>query len=225
MAFTDPHAFLRELRELDAQIQQLIMSPAAVCWHWPSYYLLYVDIDRMGWLLRRLGTALGDRDGAVPAFTPFNERDAQGIDGLFTSYAQLYKSVLRHLWQIARGTSSVIQDAGVRGPLRAHLHPKSAWYRAFLTHYQPGQLSLAEGQIARVMLLIDPRTAEDRIDEIDTREVVQPQVFDVSTLEARHALVRSVQDTEELHSGLNRKMTNFFRQYCTIDALLHPGSV
>ncbi len=222
---TDPRAFLCELRELDTHIQQLLASPSTVCWHWPSYYLLYVDIDRMAAALHRIGTALGARAGAALPLAPFDAKDARSVDGMFMTYAQLYKSLLRHVWQITRGHSSVVHDKRLRKVLGAHLHPKSAWYRELQVRYQAGQLVLDPEQLGRVILLMDPSTTEDRIDDTDTTRFVQHQLFDLGTHEARHALVQSVRDTEQLHSELNRKMTAFFKQHCSIDALLHPCSV
>lgn len=37
----------REIRDIDSMILDMISTPKTEMWHWPSYYLFYVDVDRL----------------------------------------------------------------------------------------------------------------------------------------------------------------------------------
>lgn len=52
---TPAHEFLLELADLHALILDVLDSPRKAQWHWPSFYLLYVDMDRLARVLTRVG--------------------------------------------------------------------------------------------------------------------------------------------------------------------------
>lgn len=211
-----PDDILREVRDLHRFILALIASPDTTRWHWPSYYLLYVDMDRMAWRLRRTRTVFADE--------PLCDTEAGAVDDAFADLGKVQGSIVDRLWHIARNTLTVIEDKRLRQQLRAHLHPKSEWYQVFRSGYCPGRVSADGTTLERSILTIDPEPPE-RIHDLDAKQLHVRQSFDIGTDAARTLLACALGKVEQEHAAVTRAMADFFLAHCAIEQLLHPTSV
>jgi hypothetical protein len=51
--YTPAQEFLSEVYEINSFIDDIISCPRKSGWHWPSFYLLYVDVDRLATTLTK----------------------------------------------------------------------------------------------------------------------------------------------------------------------------
>ena len=215
MTYTPADEILRELRDLHQFINELLASPDKASWHWPSYYLLYVDMDRMAWRIRA-------------AKTVFEEEPATGqaewVDSAFAEFGNTQRSIVSWLWQISRNLATVVEDRTLRQRLRAHFQPKSEWYQVFRSDYCPGRVSTDGKTLERTILKTDP-APPDRIHDLGEKNLYARQCFDIGTSAARTSLAQAIARVEEEHAQVERAMTAFFLAHCSIDKLLHPSSV
>jgi hypothetical protein len=226
---TAPDQILCEVRDLHQFILGLLASPDPTRWHWPSYYLLYVDMDRMAWRLRRTRTVFADEPlfGTASGFAqaPLSVAEqAETVDDAFADLGKAQGSIVDRLWHMSRNTMTVIEDKRLRQRMRAHLHPKSEWYQVFRSDYCPGRVSADGRTLERTILKIDPEPP-DRIHDLGEKNLTSHQYFDIGTDAARSLLAQAVGTVEEEHAGVSRAMADFFVAHCSIEQLLHPSSV
>jgi hypothetical protein len=222
--FTAPEEFLREISDINLFILDLIASPRRTTWHWPSYYLLYVDADRMGWLIQQAGNLVGSPLEGVG--NPHRvEQRVEGTNEFFDTLRKRQESIVQWLWPLARHTNLQVEHSASRERLHAHVHPKSDWYETFMRDFCPGRVSLDGLVLERTVLLTDPATECDRFSHVDGRGLLQRQSFDLSTGQARLALSRAVCNAGIEHGKVCRAMKDFFIEHCAITDLVHPASV
>jgi len=119
-----------EMRALNEFILEQISSPGTARWHWPSYYLLYVDLDRMARLVRRAGELFVPERTGRP-FVPQGECDlrpdefAARVNETFADMQKIQLSIVGWLWEISRNTMTVVEDKMLWQRMRARFHPKS----------------------------------------------------------------------------------------------------
>ena len=229
MMHTAADAILCELRDLHQLILALLASPDKARWHWPSYYLLYVDMDRMAWRIRRTRTVFADEPlfESMSAFAQAPRsaaEEAEAIDDAFAELGKAQRSIVAWLWHASRNTMTVIEDKRLRQQMRAHFHPKSEWYRTFRSDYCPGRVSADGRTLERTILKLDPEPP-DRVDGIGEKSLYVRQYFDISTEPARSLLAHAIGRVEEEHARVGRAMADFFLAHCSIEQLLHPSSV
>jgi len=219
--FTAPSSLLREVQDLDNLLLHLVTSTPPAAWHWPSLYMLYVDIDRMAWQIAALHRCFAQ---------PLQEQErctlADQVEGFNAQFAALdarARAIVHGLWHVSRSIDRTAGNEAALLRLKAHVHPKSAWYQA-LTSGGRGPGVSADGKVLeRTVLLADPDTRV-RIDDLEGRQLVQCQRFDLSSAAAMATLSAAVRDAETAHAQLNRALSSCFATHCTIADLLHPCS-
>lgn len=213
---TSPQEFLCEIGGLSGLVDDLLASPINSHWHWPSYYLMYVDVDRLLGLIGQAGR-LFDAPCA----------DVDEANELFAALGQRQKSIVRWLWQMSRHTAPVGEQPGEqvrRARLRAHVHPKSGWHQTFMQTYSCGVVS-ADGQaLARIVLPTDPGPSGERLSFLDAECMMLQQSFDIGTLESRLALAHAAGEAERRLAKTVAAMSAFLSRNCRIEDLLHPSS-
>lgn len=223
MEYTPTHDFLSELGDINAFILDVLDSPRNSQWHWPSYYLLYVDVDRLAGLLVRA------KDLFEPPFRQLGEPPAveefvADTNELFALLDRQQKAVIGWLFQMYRYTGVNPADPAAHGRLGAHVHPKSGWNQIFMSDFRSGVVTTDGSTLQRVALPIDPGAANERIDNMTADCMLRQQAFDISSPAAKAALAR-VTDEVRLRLGeVLGTMTTFLAANCTVADLLYPCS-
>jgi hypothetical protein len=213
----------REIREVGALLLQLVASPDTVDWHWPSYYQLYVQVDRMNWTLKAAARVAEQAPGIAGARPDAMTADA--ANAALTALGQNYMAILNCLWQLGRGMASRVNDAHLKAMLRAHLHPKSGWYQACITRYCAGRVSPDGARLDRTILLLEPHPPE-RIDQaVDETWLLRHQVFDIASDDGRRALALAAEDVLDAHARTSGAMCRHLLAHCDIADLAHPSSI
>jgi hypothetical protein len=218
--FTNADDLFREIRDTDSMLLDLIANAPSDMWHWPSYYLLYVEVDRLWWLLQdtqySIAHPLIDTDPLEIA-----ERIAL-INDNFSQIGQRQCAIIDWLSLLLRHMHVEKEDLTCR--LRAHIQPKSDWYQGFHQRYCAGRISGDGKTLTRTIFLFDPQ-ARHRIYDLAAIALEQEQVFDLSTAQSREDLGTAVSNTQRLHAQALSAMLDFFVRHCTIEALAHPTSM
>jgi len=220
---TPAHEFLSELADLHALILGVLDSPRKAQWHWPSYYLLYVDMDRLAGLLRRV------RHVFEPPFAHFAEPPSVEAlvaddNALFALLDKQQKEIVGWLFQMYRYTGTPPMNPAARTRLGAHVHPKSGWYQTLMRECHAGVVTADGNTLHRVALPIDLGAADGRIDDLTADCMLRRQSFDISTPAARAALARAVDEAQSRLGKVQAAMTAYLTAHCTLADLLHPCS-
>jgi hypothetical protein len=228
-SYTPPSGIFQDIRAIDELILELVSHPGKARWHWPSYYLLYVDMDRMAWLIRHAGDALSrERPALSPSLEdeegPTLEEYAECVSGTFDDVWKMQKSIVGRLFQISRGMMTVIEDKTLQWRARAHFYPKSAWYQALYDDYCPGKVS-ADGRVLERVILTMDRDPPQRIEDLGAPGLLHHQRFDIGTSEARASLQRAVREVGAEHAKTWATMKDHFLAHCTVQDLIHPSSI
>lgn len=128
-----PDKFLCELADVVDFIPDLLGCPKKAGWHLPSFYLLYVEVDRLSMLLLRLGHML-EYPITPPGLRSFEEV-AEDIHGILENIAKRQKTIVGMLWLPYRVTRPTAAQRAIHDRVGAHIHPKSGWYQTFMLHH------------------------------------------------------------------------------------------
>lgn len=223
MDYTPAHEFLADIGDINALILDVLNSPRRAQWHWPSYYLLYVDVDRLAGLLTRVHHLF---DGTFDAFgdQPTLDERVRSYNDLFALLDKQQKAVLQWLFQMTRYTRPDPIDPAVHARVNAHVHPKSGWYQTFICEYRAGVLTADGNTLQRTALPVAPSMSCERIDHITATCMLRHQAFDISTPAARLALAQATNGVQSRLGKVSATMTAFLVEHCTLTDLLHPCS-
>jgi hypothetical protein len=220
---TPAHEFLGEIVDIDAFITDVIDCSRKSSWHWPSFYLAYVEVDRILGLLTRVGhhfespfAALGEPLTA--------EESAQGANELFAQLTRHQKAVVRWLFQMARTTSPGVDDPAPHRRLEAHVHPKSGWYQTFMDEYRCGVVSADGKTLARTVLPVAPVADCERIDHISASCMLRHQQFDLGAPVLAGALAHAAHEAGRRLGKIAGAMNTHLVENCTIHDLMYPSS-
>jgi hypothetical protein len=220
---TPADEFLSELADLHAMILDVLDSPRKAQWHWPSFYLLYVDMDRLAGVLTRVEYMF------VPPFSRSTEslRDEEGVaddNALFALLDRQQKEILGWLFKMYRYTGASSMNPAAHARLGAHVHPKSGWYQTFMRDYRSGIVTPDGTALHRVALPVNVGGTSERINDITASCMLRRQSFDMSTPAARAALGHATDEARSRLGMVQAAMTAFLTAHCTLSDLLHPCS-
>lgn len=219
---TPPNEFLSELADVVDFIPDLLGCPKKAGWHWPSFYLLYVDVDRLSMLLLRLGHML-DYPVTDPTL-PSLKAVAEDIHGILEDIAKRQKAIVGMLWLPYRETRPTAAQRAVHDRVGAHIHPKSGWYQTFMRHHGAGEMRDDASVITRKALPTDASLSKEHIDFISAECMLRTQAFDIGTPQARLLLKLVVQAADERLGRVLSLMGKELLAHCRIEDLLHPSS-
>lgn len=214
---------MSELGDINALILDVLDSPRKAQWHWPSYYLLYVDLDRLDNLLARVKYVFELSFGALGEPQTVAERVADD-NALFALLDNQQKAVINGLFQMYRYTGPNPADPAAHKRLGAHVHPKSGWYQTFMDEYRSGVVAADSNTLRRVALPIDQAATGVRIDNIAAGCMLRRQVFDTSTRDGKSALAHATGEVRKQIGKVLDPMKAFLAAHCTVPDLLHPFS-
>lgn len=220
---TYAHEFLSELADLHALILDVMDSPRKAQWHWPTYYLLYVDMDRLAGLLRQIADVLEPPFGHLSEPPTVEEHEAH-YNALFARLDKQQKAIVGWLFQIYRYTGPHSLNPAAHARVGAHVHPKSGWYQTFMREYRSGVVTTDGNTLHRVSLPIDLGATDARIDDNTASCMLRHQSFDISTPAARVALARATNEAQSQLGKIQAAMTAFLSTQCTLADLLYPCS-
>lgn len=223
MEYTAANEFMSELADINDFILHVLDSPIKAAWHWPSFYLFYVDVDRLSSLLGRVRYVF---ESPFPAFGEPVKTEERVTDdnALFALLDKQQQALVDWLFQMYRRTATNPVAPAAHKRVGAHVHPKSGWYQVFMREYRFGVLTADGNCIQRVALPVHPSTEADRIDDITASCMLRHQCFDVSTPAARAALARATEEALSRLEKVQAAMTAYLSANCTIANLLHPCS-
>ena len=191
-------------------------------WHCPSFYLLYVDVDRLSMLLMRLHCLL-----ALPITgldDPSLKDVAEDVHGLLQEVSQRQKAIVGKLWQMYRATAPTLARQALHDRVGAHIPPKSGWYQTFMQHYGANQVANNSSILMHTALPIDTRPSGERVDFNTAECMLRWQAFDISTSQARLSLACAIEAARERVGGVLARMGEHLLAHCRIEDLLHPSS-
>lgn len=222
---TTPDEFLGELGDINGFIADLLDCPRRqdAQWHWPSFYLLYVEVDRLSMLLARVGYLF---DPPLTGFEqpPTPEEYACSANDLFKSVDKRQKTVVGSLYQLYKAVRTTAEQRPLHDRVSAHVHPKSGWYQTFMRHYQSGEVGKDAKILVRTALPIDQGTSSGHITFIAAECMLRQQSFDIGTPEAKRALAQSTQEANRRIGEVLRLMAEYLVAHCKIEDLRYPSS-
>jgi len=222
MPKTSPWEFLCEVAFLADFIDDVLASSRGPHWHWPSYYLFYVEADRMAGLLTRIRWLFEPPLADVRGQTW--KVQAEGANELFALLRQRQRTLVDQVFQMWRDTRTATGNSTAHARLGAHVHPKSGWYQLFIQAHDPGKLSVDGLLLQRSVLMPEAGSSNETISYGTADYLMQHQSFDLGTPETRQALAHATADAEERIGRSLAAMGALLAEYCTIGDLLHPCS-
>lgn len=220
MPCTPPAEFFRELSDVQSLMMEVLTAPGLQVKHWPTYYRLYLDIDELEWRVSWAAHHL--RGGFLEEHGVFDAELVASANECFAGIGECQRRIVERVGFVERRGLITFDDKRVSHLLKCHLQPKSAWYEELHEQYCAGNIS-ADGQtLSRKILLVDPAPTY-RMPDLDDKQLVQQQVFDLSSEEAIASLALTAGQVAERISEVRTSMGDFFVQHCSPKDLLHPS--
>lgn len=222
-AATPPCEFLCEVADLADFIDDVLAMPRGSRWHWPSFYLLYVEVDRLGNLLTRTGWLFApplSGDGE----TVSAQEQADAANALFEQLGKRQQALVGWLMEMWRNTRTVSGHSAAHDRLAAHFHPKSGWYQLFRRAYCAGRVSVDGARLERTVLGVDAGSSREHIPYSTAECMIRRQVFDLGASGTKAALAHAADQAGTRLAQTLAGMSTLLREHCTIEDLLHPSS-
>ena len=222
-AYTPAADFLSEVHEINGFIDDILSCPRKSDWHWPSFYLLYVDVDRLAMVLARTEHFFGP-----PLFASSGARApdqfAEAGNAILGELGAQQKAIIPWLYPMSRRIACGAGDTVPRARLDAHIHPKSGWYQEFFASYAAGKVAADGKTLVRTVLPILAEPPYVRIDQGSAGCMLRHQVFDVGTPNARLALAEASRQAAIRLGQIAARMQACLRAHCKLEDLLYPCS-
>jgi len=220
---THADAFLAEVGDINIFIEDVLACPRKWNLHWPSFYLMYVEVDRLLGSVARLRDHFASPFAAVGEPPTPNEL-AEDANAVFTQLTMQQKTIVRWLFQMARYTKPDEADPGLHRRLEAHVHPKSGWHQVFMDEYRSGVVSADGKTLMRTVLPVDPGAVCERIDHISAGCMIRHQQFDLGEHGMPEALALAAGRVASRIGKVASAMQAHLVGNCTIRDLMHPSS-
>ncbi|KIF83300.1 hypothetical protein [Noviherbaspirillum autotrophicum] len=218
---TSPAQLFREVLDIQALMRDIFAAPDVVVKHWPTYYRLYLQTDDLIALIREAAQWLSG--GFAHDRRDVRNRQIESANTCFKHLTTCLKAVvdlLRHMQSFALVS---VADRRVMHCFRAHFQAKSAWYLEFHERYCAGRISPDGTGLERTALLMDAHPT-DRLPDLDEKELVQLQIFDLTNATIRTEMAAATNSVADRLVEAYRILGAHFVKQCTIEDLLHPSS-
>jgi hypothetical protein len=220
---TPAHEFLCEVADLAGFIDDVLAMPRGSCWHWPSYYLFYVEVDRLGGLLTRIRWQFESPCSGLAEPSSAQE-DADSANALFALLDKSQRAVVDGLSQLWRNTRSATGNTPAYQRLEAHVHLKSGWYQLFRRGHCTGRMSADGASLRRAVLGVDTGSSPHHISYPTAECMLRHQSFDLRPPASKAALAKATAQAETRLGTTLAAMGTLLVEYCTIKDLVHPSS-
>lgn len=218
--YTPPVEFFRELSDAQSLIMDVLTAPDLRVKHWPTYYRLYLDIDELEWRVPWASHHLRGR--FMEEHGVFDAQLVAAANECFAGIGECQRRIIERLGDIELRNLITFDEKRMTHRLKCHLQPKSAWYLEFHEQYRAGAVSEDGQTLTRTILRIDPNPVF-RMPDLDEKQLVQQQVFDLSTKEAIACLLFAIEQVGARISEVRARMGDYFVRHCTPKDLLHPS--
>lgn len=222
MEITPPVGFLAELRDLHDFIPGLLDCERKSGWHWPTFYLLYVELDRVAMLLMRVNHLFAD--SARESDGPFADDAAAYASELLGTIDTHQKTVVALVFQLYRNTRPSAAGQAAHGLTGAHVHPKSGWYQALVSGIVSCGTADGGRTFLRTALPAATGVSCERIDSGTAECMLRHQRFDTGSEAVRQQLAAAAGAAGTRLGAVQRAMSRYLLANCTIADLLHPCS-
>jgi len=220
---TPPQEFLSEIREINGFITDILACPRRNDWHWPSFYLLYVDVDRLAHTLTRAEFFFQSPFSGIFE-QPTTEQCVSSANAILRELEKHQKAIVRWLWPMCRRIQSGPESMDLRKRLDAHVHPKSGWYQEFFARYEAGTLSADGTTLVRTVLPVLAEPPYERIDHGTAGIMLRRQSFDMGTPAGQQALAQATRQAAVDLGKISAGMHAYLTAHCTLEDLMHPCS-
>lgn len=224
--FTPAQEFLSEIKEINNLIADILSFPRNDHWHWPSLYLLYVDVDRLAMTLMRAEHFCNNPFWAIDSTMPV-ERVVESGNALFGELGKRQKAVARWIYPLLRRTKQSEENKVLYTHIEAHFHPKSGWNQQFFAEYDAGVLTADGKTLKRTVLPVFAVPADksrDYIDHISASCMLRHQSFDLSASAQQVALAHAVRSAASALGKISDDMQSYLLAHCKLKDLMHPCS-
>ena len=216
---TPMHKFMCEIGEINNLIHDVLLSSRKSRWRWRSFYLMYVEVDRLTALLGQVPRLFEPPSHGIGEVSTVAE-NVEGANELFTMISARQKSIVDSLVQMSRTTSASPAAPEAHQRLCAHVHPKSGWYQTFMAAYCSGMLS-ADGQtLTRTIIPINAGQPYERLSHLDAECLIRHQSLDLTRPGSTVALTQAVEATRLSLGKTAAAMQTCLVENCTIHDLL-----
>ena len=212
---TPAQDFLCEVADLAGFVDDVLAMPRGSRWHWPSYYLFYVEVDRLAGLLMRLRWLFE---------SPPEQEEADIANALFAQIDKCQQAIvgwLSHMW---RNTRTGTEQTAAHERMEAHVHPKSGWYQLFRERHRTGRMSVDGSTLERAVLGIDAHSSRDHIPYTSAECMIRYQSFDLGAPGMMAALAHAAEHAQTRLGQTLAAMGTLLVEYCTIEDLRFPSS-
>ena len=212
-----------EVADLASFIDDVLAMPRGSRWHWPSYYLFYVEVDRLQGLLMRTRW-LFESSCATSSEPAAAQEEADSANELFAQLGQCQQALADWLSQMWRNTRTVTGNTAAHERLGAHFHPKSGWYQLFMERHCAGQVSADGETLQRAVFGVDSGSSRNHISHSSAECMIRHQSFDLSEVGAKAALACAAEQAQTRIGQTLAAMGTLLVGHCMIKDLLHPSS-
>jgi hypothetical protein len=223
ITYTGTAEFLSETHEINGFIDDIISCPRKISWHWPSFYLLYVDVDRLAMALMRTEHLLRSPRPDSPMHTSIEEL-VEDTNAILCEVGNRQKAIFRWFYRMSRNITYSAEVTALHARLDAHVHPKSGWYQEFFAQYDAGIVSVDGRTLSRIVLPILTAPPYERIDEFTASCMLRRQTFDFASPEERIELANATKQASVNLGQIAARMQAYLVEYCKLEDLLHPCS-
>jgi hypothetical protein len=223
---TDPipaQDFMCEVAGLAGFIDDVLAMPRGSRWHWPSYYLFYVEVDRLAGLLMRTRWLFEPPCASLTA-GPTAQEEADSANALFAQIDKRQQAIADWLSHMGRNTRTVTEPTAAHVRLEAHFHPKSGWYQLFRERHCAGRMSADGTTLERTLLGIDTGSSRDHISYSDAECMLRHQSFELGAPGMKATLAHAAEHARTRLGQTLAAMGSLLVAHCTIEDLRHPSS-
>lgn len=221
--YTPAQSFLSEVHEINGFIDDIIACPRKSNWHWPSFYLLYVDVDRLAAILVRTEHFFGPPLAGLWTPAGMEERIGNG-NAILDELGKRQKAIFGWFYRMSRQVLYDTGDTIRHARLAAHVHPKSGWYQVFLAEYDAGTLSDDGRTLFRTVLPVLADPPYERVDHVTAHCLLRRQAFALGTPEEHRALADASRQAAERLGEIAARMQAYLREHGTLEDLFYPCS-
>lgn len=220
---TPAQDFLCEVADLAGFIDDVLAMPRGSRWHWPSYYLFYVEVDRLAGLLMRIRWQF---DSPCPGLAEPSsaQEDADSANALFALLGKCQRALVDGLSHMSRNTRTATGNTAAQARLEAHVRPKSGWYQLFRERHCAGRMSADGLDLQRAVLGADAGSSRHHIAYQAAECMLRHQSFDLAQPGARAALAQAAGQAEARLGRTLAAMGTLLVAHCTIENLRYPSS-
>jgi hypothetical protein len=215
--------FMCEVADLAGFVDDVLAMPRGSRWHWSSYYLFYVEVDRLTGLLTRTRWLF---ESPFPSLreAPTTQEEADSANALFAEIDKCQQAIVDWLSHMLRNTRTGTERTAARDRMEAHFHPKSGWYQLFMKRHCAGRMSADGTTLERTVLGVDAGSSPAHISYPGAECMLRHQSFDLGAPGTKAALAHAAEHAGTRLGQTLGAMGSLLVGHCMIEDLRYPSS-